>query len=140
VDESSCPMFVGRDGRTANAEHQRQRQRHIYVVYDPPHGRYARFAMLAMFGASTAEVRALLIHSRNFWGFSHVQVCISGGTPSFYTRIFALYVCGKSSGASLLTKRERLKVLGRSSTSPYICDYEFIVLGGRISSMIVPTR
>ncbi len=49
-------MFVGPDGRTADAEHQGQRQRHIYLVYGPPHGRYARFAMLAMFGALTAEV------------------------------------------------------------------------------------
>ena len=62
-------MFVGPDGRTANAEHQGQRQQQIYLVYGPPHGRYARFAMLAMFGASTAEVRALLIHSRDLWVF-----------------------------------------------------------------------
>ncbi len=48
-------MFVGCDGRTANAEHQRQQQRHIYVVYDPPHGQYAWFAMLAMFGALAAD-------------------------------------------------------------------------------------
>ena len=59
-------MFIGHDGRTANAEHQQQRQWHIYVAYDPPHGRYARFAMLAVFGALAAEVRALLISSGNF--------------------------------------------------------------------------
>jgi hypothetical protein len=126
-------MFVSRDGRTANAEHQRQQRRHIYVVYGPPHGRYARFAMLAMSGASPAEVRALLIHIHDFWGFSHVQVCISGDTPSFYPGIFALYVCGNTSGASLLTQEECGKVLGRSLNTPYICDYEFIVWGGRIS-------
>ena len=28
-------MFAGRDGRTANAEHQRQKQRHTYVVLVP---------------------------------------------------------------------------------------------------------
>ncbi len=56
VDESSCLMFVGRDGCTANAEHQRQRRQPIYVVYGPSHDRYARFAMLAVFGASAAEV------------------------------------------------------------------------------------
>jgi hypothetical protein len=72
VDESSCLMFVGRDGRTADAEHQRQRRRHIYVVYAPPHGRYARFAMSAMFGASAAEVRALLISSDDLGGFGSV--------------------------------------------------------------------
>ena len=49
-------MFIGRDGHTANAEHQRQQRRHIYVVYDPPHGRYAWFAMLAVFRAWAAEV------------------------------------------------------------------------------------
>jgi hypothetical protein len=73
VDESSCLMFVGRDGRTADAEHQRQQRRHIYVVYGPTHGRYARFAMLAMFGASAAEVPALLlISSHDFGGFGSV--------------------------------------------------------------------
>jgi hypothetical protein len=61
-------MFVGHDGCTANAEHQRQQRRHIYIVYCPPHGWYARFAMLAMFGASAAEVWALLIRSDNFGG------------------------------------------------------------------------
>ena len=49
-------MFVGRDDCTANTEHQWQQQWHIYVVYGPPHNWYARFAMLAMFGASAAEV------------------------------------------------------------------------------------
>ena len=72
MDESSCLMFVGRDGRTADAEHQRQQRRHIYVVYGPTHGRYARFAMLAMFGASAAEVPALLISSHDFGGFGSV--------------------------------------------------------------------
>ncbi len=56
-------MFVGRDGRTVNAEHQRQWPQRIYVVYGPPHDRYARFAMLAVFGALAAEVWALLISS-----------------------------------------------------------------------------
>jgi hypothetical protein len=65
-------MFVGRDGRTADAEHQRQQRQHIYVVYDPPHGQYARFAMLAMSGALAAEVSALLISSHNFGGFGSV--------------------------------------------------------------------
>jgi hypothetical protein len=65
-------MFVGHDGRTADAEHQRQRRRHIYVVYGPPHDRYARFTILAMLGASAAEVRALLISSHDFGGFGSV--------------------------------------------------------------------
>ena len=59
-------MFVGRVGCTAGAEHQRQWWRHIYVVYGPPHGWYAWFAMLAMFGAPAAEVWALLFSSNDF--------------------------------------------------------------------------
>jgi hypothetical protein len=51
ADKLSCPMFAGRDGGTADAEHQRRQLRHIYVVYVPPHGWCAHFAMPAMFGA-----------------------------------------------------------------------------------------
>ncbi len=72
MDKLPCLMFVGRDGRTADAEYQRQQQRHIYVVYGPTHGRYAWFAMLAMFEASTGEFRALLISSHDFGGFGSV--------------------------------------------------------------------
>ena len=56
-DESSSVMFVGRDGRTADAEHQRQQQRHIHVVYGPPRDRYAQFAMPVMLGASATDHR-----------------------------------------------------------------------------------
>jgi hypothetical protein len=49
-------MFAGRDDHTANVEHQRQQQWHIQVVYGPPHGRYAWFAMPAMLGALVAKV------------------------------------------------------------------------------------
>ena len=65
-------MFAGRDECTVDAEHQRQQRRHIHVVYGPPSDRYARFAMPAMFGASAAEVRALLISSDDFGGFGSV--------------------------------------------------------------------
>jgi hypothetical protein len=57
MDELPCRMLAGRDSRTAAAEHQRQQRQHIYVVYGTPHGQYARFAILAMFGALAAEVR-----------------------------------------------------------------------------------
>ena len=50
-------MFAGHDGRTADAEHQRQQRRHKHVVYGPSRDRYARFAMPAMLGASAAEVQ-----------------------------------------------------------------------------------
>jgi len=49
-------MFADYDGRAANVEDQRQQRWHIYVVYVSLHGRHARFAMPAMFGASAAEV------------------------------------------------------------------------------------
>ena len=62
-------MFAGRDGRTADAEHQRQQRMHIYVVYGPPRGRYARFVMPTVWGASAAEVRGLLIRSSDFCFF-----------------------------------------------------------------------
>ncbi len=75
MEELSCLMFVGQDGRTADAEHQRQQRRHIYIVYGPPHGRYARFTMPAMFGASAAEVQALLISSHNILGVP-VMACL----------------------------------------------------------------
>ena len=57
IDESSSVMLTGRDGRIANAEHQRRQRRHIHVVYGPPRDRYAWFGMPAMLGASAAEVR-----------------------------------------------------------------------------------
>ena len=50
-------MFASQDGRGTNAEHEWEQRRHIYVVYVPPHGRHAGFAMLAMFGALAAGVR-----------------------------------------------------------------------------------
>jgi hypothetical protein len=56
MDESSCRMLAGRDGYTTTTEHQRQQQQHIYVIYGPPHGQYAWFAMPAMFRALAAEV------------------------------------------------------------------------------------
>ena len=68
MDKSLCLMFVHRDGHTADADNQRQRRRHIYVAYGPPHGQYALIAMPAMpaiFGALAAEVQALLISSDN---------------------------------------------------------------------------
>ena len=49
-------MFADYDGRAADAEHLRQQRWHIYVIYVSLHGRHARFAMLAMFVASAAEV------------------------------------------------------------------------------------
>ena len=64
----ACLMITGCVGCTADAEHQRQQQRHIYVVYGPTHDRYAWFAMPAMFRASATEVQWLLISSHDSGG------------------------------------------------------------------------
>jgi hypothetical protein len=57
IDELSCMFVASRDGRTADAEHWRRQQRHIYVVYVPPHTPCPWFGMSAMFRAMAAEVR-----------------------------------------------------------------------------------
>jgi hypothetical protein len=57
IDESPCMFVAGRDSRTANAEHWRQQQRHIHVVYVLPHPPCPWFGMSAMFRAMAAEVR-----------------------------------------------------------------------------------
>jgi hypothetical protein len=57
IDELSCMFVAGHDGPTANAEYWRQQQRHIYVVYVPPHAPCPWFGMSAMFRAMAAEVR-----------------------------------------------------------------------------------
>ncbi len=68
VDKSSFLFIAGHDGHKADAEHQQRQLRHIYVVYGPPHDRYAWYAMPAMFGASAAEVRSLPISSHDSGG------------------------------------------------------------------------
>jgi hypothetical protein len=69
VDELSSVMFAGCDGRTANAEHQRRQQWHIYVVYGPPHDRHARFVLGGIWKRMAAEIRAHLIHTCKKWSF-----------------------------------------------------------------------
>jgi hypothetical protein len=56
IDELSCMFVAGRDGHTADAEHRRQQQRHIYVIYVPPHAPCPWFGMSAMFRAMAAKV------------------------------------------------------------------------------------
>ncbi len=49
----------------------------LYMV--PPHGRYGRFAMPAMYGALAAEVRWLLINSQDFgciWSVTVISLAI----------------------------------------------------------------
>jgi hypothetical protein len=56
IDESLCLFVAGLDCCTADAEHWRQQQRHIYIIYVPPHAPCSWFGMLAMFRAMAAEV------------------------------------------------------------------------------------
>ncbi len=69
IDESLCMSVAGRDGHTADAEHRRQQQWHIYVVYVTPHSLRPWFGMSAMFRAMAAEVRWVLISTSIFQGF-----------------------------------------------------------------------
>ncbi len=57
IDKLLCMFVPGRDSRTADAEHRRQQQRHIYVVYVPPHAPCPWFGMSAVFRAMAAEIR-----------------------------------------------------------------------------------
>ena len=77
-------MFADCDGHAVDAEHQRQQQWHIYVVYVSLLVRHARFALEGICKSMAIEIRVVLIHSRDFRGFSHVQVCISGDTPYLF--------------------------------------------------------
>ena len=77
-------MFADYDGPAANAEHQRQQRRHIYVVCVSLLVRHAWFALEGICMSMAIEIRVVLIHSRDFRGFSHVQVCISGDTPYLF--------------------------------------------------------
>jgi hypothetical protein len=45
IDVLSCPFVAGIDRCTADAEHWWQQQRHIYVVYVPPHASCPWFGM-----------------------------------------------------------------------------------------------
>jgi hypothetical protein len=56
-EEYLCLFVAGCDGCTADAEHRRQQQRHIYIVYIPPHALSPWFGMSAMLRTTAAEVR-----------------------------------------------------------------------------------
>jgi hypothetical protein len=56
IGKLSCLFVAGLNRCTADAEHQWQHQRHIYIVYVPPHTLCLWFGMLAMFRAMAAEV------------------------------------------------------------------------------------
>jgi hypothetical protein len=86
-------MGISGDGDGTHASHM-----------PPPHGRYAWFAMPAMFGATATDRGWLLIG----------QVCISGSAPTFLMRIFAAELCGNRSGGA----KVRLQHLLRSASNP----------------------
>ncbi len=56
INKTSCLFVTACDGCTADAEHRRQQQWHIYIAYVPPHAPCPRFGMSAMFRATAAEV------------------------------------------------------------------------------------
>jgi hypothetical protein len=56
IDKLLCLFVVCLDCCISDTEHQQQQQRHIYVVYVPPHAPCPWFGMLAMFRAMAAEV------------------------------------------------------------------------------------
>ncbi len=132
IEESSCMFVAGHDGRTADAEHQRQQRRHIYVVYVPPHAPCPWFGMSAMFRAMAAKVRCILISSGNFRGF---------GARSSYLRLstcFSDVVFATNLGG---TMSWGLKPCFSASESGFMTplfippsNYQLVVLGGGISS------
>ncbi len=98
IDESLCMFVFGRDGCTANAEHWRQQQRHIYIVYGPPHAPCPWFGMSAMFRAMGSWS---LVSTNSYFDISGVlgpKVCISGSWPAFRMQFFARYLSGTTVG------------------------------------------
>ena len=91
---------------------------YIHCVWSSSHW-YARFAMPAMFWASAAEVRWLLISSHDFGWFWSVTFASQALTPSFITRIFAVYLGGNCLGEPKVCWQHPWKVLGTCLTIHY---------------------
>ena len=64
----------------------------------------ARFALGGIWKRMATEISAVLIHTSKKMVFFGVQYCISSNSPSFDTKIFAIYLSGIRSGASLLLR------------------------------------
>jgi hypothetical protein len=56
INKLLCQFVASLDCCTTDAEHWRQQQQHIYVIYVPPHALCPWFGMSAMFRAMAAEV------------------------------------------------------------------------------------
>ncbi len=97
INESWCMFVAWRDGRTADAEHRRQQQRHIYVVYVPPHAPCPWFGMSAMFRAMAAEVRWVLISTLIFLGCLGPKFVSQALDTCFLDAFFARYLSGTMS-------------------------------------------
>ena len=92
-----------------------------YIVYVPPQSSYARFSVSPISESMAIETRGPRIHGGNFGGLGSVTF-ESQALPHLVIRIFALYVCGNTSGAPFSHWERLLKVSGRSLTTPYfIC-------------------
>jgi hypothetical protein len=88
INESSCLSVAGLDCCTTDAEHPRQQQWHIYIVYVPPHAPCPWFGMLVMFRAMAAEVGdyLLVVKISGVWGPLVLYLRLLN---SFWMRFFA---------------------------------------------------
>ena len=111
VDELSCLILTSHVDRTTDTEHHWWLQWHIYVVYVPPQGWWDYFAMLAMFGASAAEVRGLLISGCNLGGAWDGMFASQALSHLFLPRFLHLIWVGISLGKLFICLQYQLKVL-----------------------------
>ncbi len=134
INESLCMFVAGRDGCTADAEHRRQQQRHIYVVYVPPHAPCPWFGMSAVFRAMAAKVMWVLISTSIFQG------CLG---PKFVSQALdLLFGCGFLHATwvglclGVLNPVFQLQRVGVWPLSLYLpSKYQLVLWGGEISSI-----
>jgi hypothetical protein len=99
----------------------------------------ARFALEGICKSMVVEIRVVLIHSCDVRLFFHTQVCISINTPFLYRDFCAVRLWEFIWGVSSHWGRMR-KGAGKVHIPSYICDYEFIVWGGRMPLIIMEKR
>ncbi len=136
IDESLCMFVACRDGCTANAELRQQQQRHIYVVYVPPHAPCPWFGMWAMFRAMTAEVRWVLISTliiQGCWGPKFVSQALD-----LLFRCSFLHATWMGLCLGVLNPVFQLLRVGLWSLYLYLpSKYQLVLLGGGISNVIM---
>jgi hypothetical protein len=108
----------------------------LYVVYGPPHNRYAWFAMLAVFRASAAEVWALLISSDNFGGFESVTFTSQAIYPIFWYWDFCTSLEWELVWSTFSSTGEFAESVGNMLNYPLQFYYQLVVLPHRISKIL----